>query len=39
MRQGKCLILLDGLDEVFDQESRRQIVESINQFVRGCLKS
>ncbi|MDM3848316.1 MAG: tetratricopeptide repeat protein, partial [Aphanizomenon gracile PMC638.10] len=33
MRQGKCLILLDGLDEVFDQESRRQIVESINQFV------
>ena len=33
MRQGKCLMLLDGLDEVFDQESRRQIVESINQFV------
>ncbi|MDB9439054.1 tetratricopeptide repeat protein [Dolichospermum lemmermannii CS-548] len=33
MHQGKCLMLLDGLDEVFDQESRRQIVESINQFV------
>ena len=33
MRQGKCLMLLDGLDEVFDQESRREIVESINQFV------
>ncbi|WP_254449349.1 tetratricopeptide repeat protein [Anabaena sp. UHCC 0253] len=33
IRQGKCLMLLDGLDEVFDQESRRQIVESINQFV------
>jgi tetratricopeptide (TPR) repeat protein len=33
MSEGKCLILLDGLDEVFDQESRRQIVESINQFV------
>ena len=33
MRQGKCLILLDGLDEVFDQESRKEIVESINQFV------
>ena len=33
MRQGKCLMLLDGLDEVFDQQSRREIVESINQFV------
>ncbi|MBD1933294.1 tetratricopeptide repeat protein [Trichocoleus sp. FACHB-69] len=35
MRQGQCLILLDGLDEVFDQESRRQIVERINQFVEN----
>ncbi|MDZ8238642.1 MAG: tetratricopeptide repeat protein [Nostoc sp. ChiQUE01a] len=33
MRQGKCLMLLDGLDEVFDQESRKQIVERINKFV------
>ncbi|MBD2771626.1 tetratricopeptide repeat protein [Iningainema tapete] len=33
MRQGQCLMLLDGLDEVFDQESRKQIVERINQFV------
>ncbi|MDJ0733670.1 MAG: tetratricopeptide repeat protein [Nostocaceae cyanobacterium] len=33
MRQGQCLMLLDGLDEVFDQQSRRQIVECINQFV------
>ncbi|MGB5959665.1 MAG: tetratricopeptide repeat protein [Coleofasciculaceae cyanobacterium] len=33
MRHGNCLMLLDGLDEVFDQESRRQIVEQINQFV------
>ena len=33
MRQGECLILLDGLDEVFDQESRKQIVGRINQFV------
>ncbi|MEM8504895.1 MAG: tetratricopeptide repeat protein [Cyanobacteria bacterium P01_D01_bin.1] len=32
MRMGNCLILLDGLDEVFDQESRRQIVERINSF-------
>ncbi len=32
MQQGQCLMLLDGLDEVFDQESRRQIVERINQF-------
>ncbi|MBD2495589.1 tetratricopeptide repeat protein [Nostoc sp. FACHB-280] len=33
MRQGQCLMLLDGLDEVFDQESRKQIVERINTFV------
>ncbi|AFY55802.1 putative NTPase (NACHT family) [Rivularia sp. PCC 7116] len=33
MRQGQCLMLLDGLDEVFDQESRKQIVKCINQFV------
>ncbi|WP_235526269.1 tetratricopeptide repeat protein [Nostoc piscinale] len=33
MRQGQCLMLLDGLDEVFDQESRKQIVERINKFV------
>jgi predicted NACHT family NTPase len=33
MRHGQCLMLLDGLDEVFDQESRRLIVERINQFV------
>jgi tetratricopeptide (TPR) repeat protein len=33
MRQGQCLMLLDGLDEVFDQESRKLIVERINQLV------
>ena len=33
MHQGQCLMLLDGLDEVFDQQSRRLIVERINQFV------
>ncbi|MEM7714848.1 MAG: tetratricopeptide repeat protein, partial [Cyanobacteria bacterium P01_A01_bin.68] len=33
MRQGQCLMLLDGLDEVFDQESRKQIVKLINKFV------
>ncbi|MEM9486464.1 MAG: hypothetical protein AAGA83_22545 [Cyanobacteria bacterium P01_F01_bin.116] len=32
MEQGQCLILLDGLDEVFDQNSRRKIVGCINQF-------
>ncbi|MBE9138127.1 tetratricopeptide repeat protein [Nodosilinea sp. LEGE 07088] len=32
MQGGNCLILLDGLDEVFDQESRRQIVGRINDF-------
>jgi tetratricopeptide (TPR) repeat protein len=33
MRHGNCLMLLDGLDEVFDQESRKVIVEQINHFV------
>ncbi|MEH2444750.1 MAG: tetratricopeptide repeat protein [Nostoc sp.] len=33
MHQGQCLMLLDGLDEVFEQESRRLIVEKIDQFV------
>jgi tetratricopeptide (TPR) repeat protein len=33
MRQGQCLMLLDGLDEVFNEESRREIVKRINQFV------
>ncbi|MBE9000415.1 tetratricopeptide repeat protein [Nostoc sp. LEGE 12447] len=33
MHQGQCLVLLDGLDEVFEQESRRLIVERIDQFV------
>ncbi len=32
LQMGNCLILLDGLDEVFDQHSRRQIVERINAF-------
>ncbi|MGF1517513.1 MAG: tetratricopeptide repeat protein [Nodosilinea sp.] len=32
MKRGNCLILLDGLDEVFDQDSRRQIVGCINEF-------
>ncbi|MEO0375340.1 MAG: tetratricopeptide repeat protein, partial [Cyanobacteria bacterium P01_A01_bin.17] len=32
MERGECLILLDGLDEVFDQESRRKIVGCINRF-------
>jgi tetratricopeptide (TPR) repeat protein/adenylate kinase family enzyme len=33
MGQGNCLILLDGLDEVFDQESRRRVVQGIDDFV------
>ncbi|MFS0513995.1 tetratricopeptide repeat protein, partial [Nostoc sp. UIC 10607] len=35
MHQGQCLVLLDGLDEVFEQESRRLIVERIDQFVNA----
>ncbi|NEP53629.1 MAG: NACHT domain-containing protein, partial [Moorea sp. SIO3C2] len=30
---GKCLVLLDGLDEVFNQEIRQQIVKQIEEFV------
>ncbi|MBW4522217.1 MAG: tetratricopeptide repeat protein [Scytolyngbya sp. HA4215-MV1] len=33
MRQGECLVLLDGLDEVFDAVSRSQVVRQIEQFV------
>ncbi|MEQ8956579.1 MAG: tetratricopeptide repeat protein, partial [Coleofasciculus sp. C2-GNP5-27] len=33
MRQGECLVLLDGLDEVFNQTSRQQIVQQIEAFV------
>lgn len=29
-----CLILLDGLDEVFDQQSRQQIVDRIETFTK-----
>jgi tetratricopeptide (TPR) repeat protein len=35
MHQGQCLMLLDGLDEVFEQESRRLIVERIDLFVNA----
>ena len=30
---GKCLVLLDGLDEVFNQDIRQQIVNQIEGFV------
>ncbi|WP_293022943.1 NACHT domain-containing protein [Moorena sp. SIO3I8] len=30
---GKCLVLLDGLDEVFNQDIRQQIVNQIEEFV------
>ena len=33
MARGDCLLLLDGLDEVFDQSSRKQVVEQINELV------
>ncbi len=33
MGQGVCLLLLDGLDEVFDEASRSLVVEKIEQFV------
>jgi tetratricopeptide (TPR) repeat protein len=33
MRAGDCLLLLDGLDEVFDQSNRVQVVQQIDQLV------
>ncbi|WP_293042954.1 NACHT domain-containing NTPase, partial [Moorena sp. SIO1F2] len=33
LENGKCLVLLDGLDEVFNQEIRQQIVNQIEEFV------
>src|SRR5260370_10148976 len=31
MNKGKCLVLLDGLDEVADPEQRRQVVQWVQQ--------
>ena len=33
LQNGQCLILMDGLDEVFDQTSRQLIVQRIEDFV------
>ncbi|MEO1127037.1 MAG: NACHT domain-containing protein, partial [Cyanobacteria bacterium J06639_16] len=33
MAAGDCLLLLDGLDEVFNQANRAQVVQQINQLV------
>jgi len=33
MRAGDCLLLLDGLDEVFDQSNRVQVVQQIDRLV------
>jgi tetratricopeptide (TPR) repeat protein len=33
MAAGDCLLLLDGLDEVFDQANRVQVVQQISQLV------
>ncbi|NET67314.1 MAG: tetratricopeptide repeat protein [Moorea sp. SIO1G6] len=33
LHSGMCLVLLDGLDEVFNQEIRQQIVNQIEEFV------
>ena len=35
MARGDCLLLLDGLDEVFDQSSRMQVVAQINGLVNA----
>ncbi|WAN70036.1 hypothetical protein BJP36_14840 [Moorena producens JHB] len=36
---GKCLVLLDGLDEVFNQDIRQQIVNQIEEFVNEFPKN
>ncbi len=33
LAMGDCLVLLDGLDEVFDQDNRSQVVRQINRLV------
>ena len=33
LQSGQCIVLLDGLDEVFDRSSRKQIVDGIEAFV------
>ncbi|NER46896.1 MAG: tetratricopeptide repeat protein [Symploca sp. SIO1A3] len=33
LQSGQCIVLLDGLDEVFDQSSRKGIVKQIEQLV------
>ncbi len=34
LRQGNCLILLDGLDEIVSADDRRSVVRRIEEFVR-----
>jgi hypothetical protein len=34
LRQGNCLILLDGLDEIVNADDRRSVVRRIEEFVR-----
>ena len=31
LNKGKCLVLLDGLDEVADPEQRQQVVQWVEQ--------
>jgi hypothetical protein len=33
LKKGKCLVLLDGLDEVTDEKTHRQVAERINSLV------
>jgi HEAT repeat protein len=35
LQAGRCLILLDGLDEVIHGDDRRMVVERLEDFVRG----
>jgi len=34
LARGKCLVLLDGLDEIVNPDERRKVVEQIENFVR-----
>lgn len=34
LKQGACLVLLDGLDEVADRDERARVAQFVNQFIK-----
>ncbi|MCB8965995.1 MAG: NACHT domain-containing protein [Ardenticatenaceae bacterium] len=35
LKQGRCLLLLDGLDEVADRDERATVAQFVNQFIKA----